>query len=113
MHNSLGVRGVPSLLLGVGAVKAKSPWRVAGRGVNGKPFLWKKRARSRYVMIDIFTSKRKRCYPVLALDRNPLLTDDFRSRVIGMGCSDVRSDWVSAYEKARKIAHGYMNRHSG
>lgn len=94
-------------------MKYNNPWRVIERGVNGKPFLWKKRARSKYVLIDIFNARRNRCYAVLALDRNPLTTHDFRGKVIGMGCADARSDWVRAYGNARKIADDYMSSHSG
>jgi hypothetical protein len=96
-------------------VSDKSSWRVIERGVNDKPFLWKKRGRSRYVLIDIFNAHRNRCYAVLALESNPLATPtrDFRGRVIGMGCADSSSDWVRAYGKAREIADCYMNRHSG
>lgn len=94
-------------------MKYNNPWRVIERGVNGKPFLWKKRARCKYVLIDIFNARRNRCYAVLALDRNPLTTHDFRGKVIGMGCADARSDWVRAYGNARKIADDYMSSHSG
>ena len=91
----------------------KNSWRVVERGVNGKPFLWKKQARSKYVLIDIFNARRNRCYAVLALDSNPLSTQHFGGRVIGIGCADSRSDWVKAYGEARKIADRYMSGNSG
>ena len=78
-------------------LRHKSSWRVVERGVNGEPFLWKERARSKYVLIDIFNAHPDRCYAVLALDRNPIATQDFRGRLIGMGCADTHSDWVGAY----------------
>jgi len=93
-------------------VNANNSWRVVDRGVNGEPFLWKKRARKKYVLIDIFNARPKRCYAVLALDSNPLASPPSKSRVIGMGCADARSDWVTAYEKARKIADRYMSKGS-
>ena len=89
----------------------KNSWRVIERGVNGKPFLWKKRARSKYVLIDIFNARPNRCYAVLALNSNPLATHHFRGRVIGLGCAHSRSDWGGAYGRARKIADRYMSRH--
>ena len=79
------------------------------RGVNGDPFLWKKRAASLYVMIDIFNPEAKRCYPVLVLRSNPTELDDLSGRVIGKGCAERRNDWVAAYEKAREVAEHYMD----
>jgi hypothetical protein len=93
-------------------MNADNSWRIVDRGVNGKPFLWKKRARKKYVLIDIFNARPKRCYAVLALDGNPLATHPAKGRVIGMGCADAPSDWVTAYEKARKIANRYMSKGS-
>lgn len=82
------------------------------RGVNGKPFLWeKKQAGGGYVMIDIFEVRGDGCYTVLALDANPLARDDAKGRIIGVGCGGVRTGWVEAYEKARKIADQYMVEH--
>ena len=93
-------------------MKHGSSWRVVDRGVNGKPFLWKKRNSSRYLMIDIFNTKPKGCYAVLVLDKNPLRMDDVRGKVVGMGCADAQSDWNGAYAKARMIADTYMDKHS-
>jgi len=89
----------------------KGSWRVVEKGVNGKPFLWKKPARASYVMIDVFEARPDGCYKVLALDTNPLARSAVNGRVIGKGCASVRTDWVGAYEKARKIADRYMNKH--
>lgn len=110
---------MPALIFGhlnrlcIDRMNDKNSWRVIERGVNGKPFLWKKRAGSKYVLIDIFNARSNRCYAVIALDRNPLATHDFGGRVIGMGCANERSDWVRAYGKARMIAHRYMSSRSG
>lgn len=90
----------------------KRLWRVVERGVNGKPFLWKKVARREYVMIDILNVRRKWCYPVVALEGNPFSKEDARRRLIGVGCGTPPRGWVGAYEQARKIADNYMNRHS-
>jgi len=84
---------------------------VVEKGVNGKPFLWKKPARASYVMIDIFRARPDGCYMVLALDANPLTSNDVKGRIIGIGCASARSDWIGAYEKARKIADRYMGKH--
>jgi len=90
----------------------KRTWRVVDRGINGKPFLWKKRAASKYVMIDIFTARPNRCYAVLAFETNPISTNDLKGKLIGMGCAKSSSDWIGAYERARIIADRYMNRNS-
>lgn len=87
-------------------------WRVVDRGINGKPFLWKKRATSKYVMIDIFTARPNRCYAVLVFETNPVSSNDLKGKLIGMGCANGPSDWIGAYEKARVIADRYMTRNS-
>jgi len=84
---------------------------VVEKGVNGKPFLWKRSARASYVMIDIFQARPDGCYIVLALNANPLLGHDVKGRIIGIGCASARTDWIGAYEKARKIADQYMKQH--
>lgn len=81
------------------------------KGVNGKPFLWKKSGRSSYVMIDVFRGRPDGCYVILALGANPLVSHDVKGRLVGMGCAGVRTDWIGAYEKARKIADRYMDKH--
>jgi hypothetical protein len=78
--------------------------------VNGKPFLWKKQGKSRYLMIDIYSPHPDRCYVVLAFDTDPYETDDLRGKVIGRGCAEGPSDWNRAYERAREIADRYMSR---
>jgi len=87
-------------------------WRVVDKGINGKPFLWKKRAKSKYVMIDIFTARPKRCYAVLAFETNPVSRSDLKGKLIGMGCAKGPRDWIGAYERARVIADRYMARNS-
>jgi len=94
-------------------MKPKSSWRVIDRGVNGKPFLWKKRNTSNYLMIDIFNARPIGCYAVLVLAKNPLKVENVTGKVVGMGCANVQSDWNGAYEKARMIAQEYMENHSG
>ena len=89
----------------------KHPWLIVEKGVNGEPFLWKNQAAIQYVMIDIFEPRPDGCYAVLALDVNPLETDDAQGTTIGLGCSGDRSNWVEAYEKARQIADRYMTEH--
>ena len=86
----------------------RSNWRVTDRGVNGNPFLWKKRSTSLYVMINIFNPEAQRCYPVLLFQSNPNESDELKGRVIGKGCAESRNDWISAYDKAREIAEKYM-----
>jgi hypothetical protein len=93
-------------------VNGRGIWRVVDRGVNGKPFIWKKRATTKYVMIDIFNLRRRRCYAVFALKGNPMESRSARGKLIGMGCADSRSGWVGAYEKARRIADEYMDGHA-
>ena len=88
----------------------KSRWNVVERGVNGKPFLWKKPGAS-YVMIDVFKARPNGCYMVLALDANPLTRPDVKGKVIGIGCATAPTDWVGAYNKAREIADRYMSDH--
>ena len=83
-------------------------WRVVDKGVNGKPFLWKREGNGAYVMIDIFNPDLKRCYSVLVLQANPLETDDLKGKVLGRGCARGPRDWNGAYERARKIAARYM-----
>ena len=80
------------------------------RGVNGKPFLWKKRGVSRYLMIDIFNPRRNRCYVVLEFQANPYVNDELRGKVVGRGCAKGPRDWKGAYERAKQIADRYMNR---
>jgi hypothetical protein len=92
-------------------VSRKGSWRVVEKGVNGKPFLWKKAASASYVMIEIFKARPRDCYTVLALDANPLARPDVKGRIIGIGCAAARTDWIEAYGKARKIADQYMNKH--
>jgi len=92
-------------------VSRKGSWRIVEKGVNGKPFLWKKGTSASYVMIEIFKSRPRGCYTVLALDANPLARHDVKGRVIGIGCAAARTDWIEAYEKARKIADRYMDEH--
>jgi hypothetical protein len=87
-------------------------WRVLDKGVNGRPFLWKKQASTKYVMIDIFTPRPKRCYAVLTLETNPKASNDLKGKVIGRGCAKGPTDWNGAYERARKIAYRYMIRNS-
>jgi len=89
----------------------KASWHVVEKGVNGKPFLWKKSTRSRYVMIDVFKARPDGCYIVLALDANPLGEQDVKGTIIGIGCASARTDWIGAYEKAREIANRYMSEH--
>jgi len=95
----------------VGKLNQKGSWRVVEKGVNGKPFLWKKSTRLRYVMIDVFKARPDGCYIVLALDANPLAEQDVKGTIIGIGCAGARTDWIRAYEKAREIADNYMNEH--
>jgi hypothetical protein len=85
----------------------KKEWRIVDKGVNGRPFLWVNRAGSRYVMIDIFNVRPDHCYTVLALDREPYSAGAHR-KVIGIGCAEGLSNWVAAYESARRIAVRYM-----
>jgi len=92
-------------------VNGGGSWRVVEKGVNGKPFLWKKAGSSSYVMIEIFKARPRGCYTVLALDANPLARHDVKGRIIGVGCAAGRTDWTEAYEKARKIADQYMIKH--
>ena len=80
------------------------------RGVNAKPFLWKKRATNLYVMINIFDPQKKCCYSVLLLRSSPYEGNDLKGKVIGKGCGEKRNDWGAAYQEARKIAERYMNR---
>ena len=89
----------------------RSSWQVVETGVNGKPFLWKNSTDGTYVMIDIFTAHPEGCYTVMILNSNPLVTEDVKGEIIGMGCANTRTDWVEAYEKARKIADQYMDLH--
>jgi hypothetical protein len=89
----------------------KGSWRVVEKGVNGKPFLWKKSARNSYVMIDVFEARPDGCYMVLASDANPLAEHGVKRTIIGIGCADVRTNWIGAYEEARKIADEYMRKH--
>jgi hypothetical protein len=78
-------------------------------GVNGEPFLWKKRSRRRYVMIDIFSpDTSKGCYSVLTYTRNPYADEGLKGKVIGVGCATSRKDWRTAYHRARMIAKKYM-----
>lgn len=88
----------------------RSNWRVTDKGVNGDPFLWKKKATSLYVMINIFNPLAKRCYSVLVLRSNPSELDELKGRVIGKGCAETTNDWVSAYGRAREIAERYMEK---
>jgi len=92
----------------VSAWALKRNWRVIDRGVNAKPFLWKKRATSLYVMINIFSPQTNRCYSVILLQSNPYESNDLKGKVIGKGCAEKRNDWVTAYQKAREIAERYM-----
>jgi hypothetical protein len=92
-------------------MSGKVSWRVVDSGVNGKPFLWRKPGRASYVMIDIFKARPDGCYIVLVLNANPLTKDDVKGKIIGMGCASARTDWVGAYESARKIADRYMIKH--
>lgn len=93
----------------VGRVNRKGSWRILERGINGKPFLWKKIAKPEYVMIDVFDARGRRCYPVVALKSNPFSSENARRRLIGEGCGAAPSDWVGAYKQARRIADNYMN----
>jgi len=83
-------------------------WKVIDWGVNGQPFLWRARARKRFVMIDIFNpDSLRRCYPVLVLRKHP----DFEGKkeVIGFGCADeTENGWELAYQRARRIAEEFM-----
>ncbi|HUK27664.1 MAG TPA: hypothetical protein VLV31_04505 [Candidatus Acidoferrales bacterium] len=88
----------------------RGDWRVIDRGVNGGPFLWKRRGTSLYVMINIFNPQAKKCYLVLALRSSPYQQNDLNGRIIGKGCSKEPNDWVLAYQKAREIAERYMDK---
>jgi len=92
-------------------VNRKGSWRMVEKGVNGKPFLWKKPARASYVMIDVFQARSDGCYIVLALSANPLVGHNVKGRIIGVGCASARTDWNGAYDKARRIADQYMKEH--
>ena len=63
-------------------------------------------------MIDIFSARPNRCYAVLAFETNPVLSNDLKGKLIGMGCANGPSDWMGAYERARRIADRYMDRNS-
>jgi len=89
----------------------RSSWRVVEKGVNGKPFLWKKQGSAHYVMIDVFKARSDGCYMVLALKANPLAEPDVKGKIIGLGCASTRTDWNGAYEKAREIADEFMIKH--
>jgi hypothetical protein len=82
------------------------------RGVNGAAFLWKKAAQNRYIMIDIFNPDPvKQCYSVLVLPGNPYEHDGLKREIIGVGCgSGTERNWVTAYNRARKIAERYMKK---
>ncbi len=87
----------------------KKAWTIVDQGVNGQPFLWKKRAGRQFVMIDIFNPDySKRCYSVLSYTRNPLSADNLKGNIIGLGCASRRKDWKIAYHRARKLAEQYM-----
>ncbi len=63
-------------------------------------------------MIDIFAARPNRCYAVLAFETNPISSDDLRGKLVGMGCAKGPRDWIGAYERARRVADRYMDRHS-
>jgi len=82
---------------------------VIDRGVNGQPFLWKKRSGDRFVMIDIFNpNPTRRCYSVFVLRNHPDMLGA-KKKAIGVGCAD-EGGWDRAYERARKIAEEFMTR---
>jgi hypothetical protein len=84
-------------------------WIVIDRGVNGQPFLWKKRSGDKFVMIDIFNpNPTKRCYSVFVLRSHPDLPEA-KKKAIGVGCAG-EDGWHRAYERARRIAEEFMTR---
>jgi len=89
----------------------RKDWSVIDHGVNDQPFLWQKNGESRYVMIDVFQpDTMKRCYSVLLYLQDPYSSETVKGKLIGTGCADGSSEtWNHAYERARKIAEGYMD----
>ena len=91
----------------------RTDWRVVDRGVNGEPFLWKKKASKKFLMIDIFNpDPARRCYSILILPGNPNTNANLRHRVIGVGCAEISEEtWINAYQRARDIAEKYMKQY--
>ena len=88
----------------------KTDWRIVDCGVNGEPFLWKKRADKKFLLIDIFNpDPSRRCYSILILPGNPNSDEDLARKVIGVGCAERPDEtWIDAYQRAREIADEYM-----
>jgi len=86
----------------------KKDWKVVDRGVNGKPFLWKKESEELFVMIDIFNPDLvKRCYSVFLFHGEPNRGQSGKE-VIGIACADDEGGWIQAYERAKVIAEHFM-----
>jgi hypothetical protein len=90
----------------------RADWRIVDRGVNGEPFLWKKMASKRFLMIDIFNpDPSRRCYSILIFPGNPNSDENLSHEVIGVGCAEGPDEtWIDAYQHAREIAEEYMKR---
>jgi len=97
----------------LGACKMRTHWRIVDRGVNGEPFLWKKKDSGKFLMIDIFNpDATRRCYPIFVLPGNPNTNPNLSRTVIGVGCAEVSEEtWIDAYQRARDIAEKYMKEH--
>lgn len=89
----------------------RNDWKEVDRGVNGQPFLWRKTAESRYLMIDIFNPNlAKRSYSVISYSEDPYI-NEAQGEVVGIGyASESDTAWSAAYEAARKIADEYMDK---
>ena len=90
----------------------RTDWQIVDRGVNGEPFLWKKRTGKKFLMIDIFNpDPSRRCYSILILPGNPNSDEKLSRKVIGVGCAERPDEtWIDAYQHAREIAEEYMKR---
>jgi len=91
----------------------RTDWRIVDRGVNGEPFLWKKRGTDKqFLMIDIFNpDPSRRCYSILILPGNPNSDENLSHKVVGVGCAESPGEtWTNAYQHAREIAEKYMKR---
>jgi len=82
---------------------------VIDRGVNGEPFLWRKKLGGTLVMIDIFNPDLlKRCYSVFVLHGHRSMVEA-KKEIVGIGCADeAEGGWIRAYDRARRIAEQFM-----